>query len=70
MYEVTQYIGIAILGIFIWMCFEFWRAPYMDEKTGKILKPAKKLSDLFKKKKKTSGSYTDLEKFGRGRSKY
>jgi hypothetical protein len=70
MYEVTQYIGIAILGFFLWLSFEFWRAPMMDEKTGRILKPAKKLSDLFKKKKKSSGSYEDLEKLGRGRSKY
>jgi hypothetical protein len=70
MYEVTQYIGIAILGFFIWLSFEFWRAPMMDENTGRILKPGKKLSDLFKKKKKSSGSYEDLEKLGRGRSKY
>ena len=62
MYEVTQYIGIGILGTFIWLCFEMWRAPMMDEKTGRILKPGKKLSDLFKKKKKSSGSYEDLEK--------
>jgi hypothetical protein len=70
MYEITQCIGIGIVGTMIWVCFEFWRAPMMDEKTGKILKPAKKLSDLFKKKKKSSGSYKDLEKLGRGRSKY
>ena len=70
MYEVTQYFGIAILGFFVWLSFEFWRAPMMDENTGRILKPAKKLSDLFKKKKKSSGSYKDLEKLGRGRSKY
>jgi hypothetical protein len=70
MYETTQYIGIVILGFFIWLCFEFWRAPMMDENTGRILKPGKKLSDLFKKKKKSGGSYKDLEKFGRGRSKH
>ena len=70
MYEATQYIGVVILVVFCWMCFEFWRAPMMDENTGRILKPAKKLSDLFKKKKKSSGSYSDLEKLGRGRSKH
>ena len=70
MYEITQYIGIGILGTFIWIGFEMWRAPHMDEQTGKILKPVKKLSDLFKKKKKSSGSYKDLEKLGRGRSKH
>jgi len=28
-----------------------WKAPMMDEETGRIIKPEKKLSDLFKKKK-------------------
>lgn len=70
MYEITQYIGIGILGTFIWIGFEMWRAPHMDEQTDKILKPVKKLSDLFKKKKKSGGSYEDLEKSHRGRSKY
>jgi len=35
-------------GLFI--AFEMWRAPMMDERTGKIIKDGKKLSDLFKKK--------------------
>ena len=70
MYQLTSIIGIIILITFIWLCFEFWRAPMVDEYTGKTLRPAKKLSDLFKKKKKSSGSYADLEKLGRGRSKY
>jgi hypothetical protein len=35
----------------LWTAFEIYRAPMMDEKTGRIIKPGKKLSDLFKKKK-------------------
>jgi hypothetical protein len=34
----------------LWMAYEIWRAPMMDE-SGKVLKPGKKLSDLWKKKK-------------------
>ena len=60
---------IGLMVSVIWIAYEFWRAPHMDERTGTILKPAKTISDIFKKKK-TSGSYSDLEKKGRGRSKY
>jgi hypothetical protein len=50
MYELTKYIGIAILIFFVWLCYEFWRAPMMDETTGRIIKPAKTFKDLFKRK--------------------
>ena len=51
-------IGGAIYGIILgWVVFEFIRAPHMDEK-GNIIKKTK------------SGSYSDLEKLGRGRSKH
>ena len=50
MYIATQIIGCLIVLSTLWMCFEMWRAPYMDD-TGKITKEGKKLSDLFKKKK-------------------
>ena len=43
----TFIIGISIL---VWMPYEIWRAPMMDEFTGEIIEPTKKLSDLFKKK--------------------
>lgn len=53
-------IGGAIYGIILgWVVFEFWRAPHMNE-NGQIIK----------KTKKSSGSYKDLEKLGRGRSKH
>ena len=52
-------IGGAIYGIILgWVIFEFWNAPTMDEK-GNIINKTKK-----------SGSYDELEKLRRGRSKY
>jgi hypothetical protein len=54
MYEITQYIGIGIIGTGLWLGFEIWRAPLMEEQpdgSWKTIKPAKKLSDLFKRKK-------------------
>ena len=53
--EEIKIIGIIFLFTFIWMAFEFWRAPtYKENPNGKYteLKPTKKLSDLFKKRKK------------------
>ena len=56
---MTFYIIGAMYGcVLLWLIYEFWRAPYMDEK-GNIINKTKK-----------SGSYKALEKFGRGRSKY
>lgn len=40
--------GILLIVTFIWIAFEMYRAPMMDE-NGKIIKPGKKLSDLWKK---------------------
>jgi len=62
---MIQYIAIGMIGIGFWMAYEIYRAPMMDE-NGRITK----LKDLFKKKKKSGGSYEDLEKLKRGRSKY
>jgi hypothetical protein len=56
---MTFYIIGAMYGcVLLWLIYEFWRAPYMDEK-GNIINKTKK-----------SGSYKALEKLGRGRSKY
>ena len=55
MYELTQYIGIGILGTAIWIGFEIWRAPLYEElPNGKyrLIKEGKKLKDLFKRKQK------------------
>lgn len=41
-------IGLIIFIIIIWIGYELWRAPLMDD-DGNILKEGNKLSDLFKK---------------------
>jgi len=59
MVTMGWYIAGAIYGIILgWVVLEFFRAPQMDEK-GNIIK-----------NKKKSGSYDELEKLGRGRSKH
>jgi len=49
-YKDMIYIIIGIIGTILWMAFEMWRAPMMDD-NGRITKPGNKLSDLFKKKR-------------------
>lgn len=41
---------IAYLVFIIWMAYEVWRAPLVDDKDNIII-PPKKLRDLFKIKK-------------------
>ncbi len=47
----TELMGYVSFGIGLWISYEIWRAPMMDEETGRIIKPGKRLKDLFKKKK-------------------
>ena len=45
--------GIVFLLIFVWIAYEIWRAPLMEEtEDGRLItkRPTKKLSDLFKRK--------------------
>jgi hypothetical protein len=42
-------IGICMMISSFWIAYEIYRAPMMDE-NGRVTKPGKKLSDLFKKK--------------------
>jgi len=68
----TTIIGSVFILCFVWIAYEIWRAPLMEETDdGKLItkRPTKKLSDLFKKKEKT-GTFSDLEKYRRGRSKH
>lgn len=44
------YFIIGIIGTFLWIAFEFYRAPMMDENTGEVIKPGKKLSDIWRKR--------------------
>jgi len=48
---MIQYIAIGIIGTGLWMAYEIYRAPMMDD-NGKITKEGNKFSDLFKKKNK------------------
>ena len=42
------YFIIGIIGSIIWIGFEMYCAPMMDD-DGKITKPGKKISDLWRK---------------------
>ena len=48
---MIQYIAIGMIGTGLWMAYEIYRAPMMDD-NGNIIKEGNKLSDLFKKKNK------------------
>jgi hypothetical protein len=43
------YFIIGIVGTILWMAYEMYTAPMMDD-NGRITKPGKKLSDLFKRR--------------------
>jgi hypothetical protein len=44
------YFIIGIVGTTLWMVYEMYTSPMMDD-DGRITKPGNKLSDLFKKKR-------------------
>jgi hypothetical protein len=47
------YFVIGIIGTFLWLGYEMWRAPLLEEQedgTWKTIKPTKSLRNLFKKK--------------------
>jgi hypothetical protein len=46
---IMIYFIIGIIGTILWIAYEFYTAPMMDDE-GKITKSGKKLSDLFKRK--------------------
>ena len=48
---MIQYIAIGLIGTVLWMAYEIYRAPMMDD-NGNTTKEGKKISDLFKKKNK------------------
>jgi hypothetical protein len=52
---------IAIPVVILWMAYEIWRAPLMEETDhGRLIvkRPEKKFKDLFKSKKKNNESAT------------
>lgn len=47
------YFIIGIIGTSLWLAYEMWRAPMLEEKedgTWKTIKPTKSFKDLFKRK--------------------
>ena len=44
------YFIIGIVGTILWMAYEIYRAPTMDN-NGKVTKPGKKLKDLWQKRR-------------------
>jgi hypothetical protein len=49
---MIEYIAIGMIGTGLWIAYEIYRAPLMDDR-GNILKKGNKLSDLFNKKNKS-----------------
>ena len=48
--STSEIIGVCMMDSGLFIAYEMWRAPMMDD-NGKITKEGNKLSDLFKKKK-------------------
>lgn len=49
-----KYVGLILVITSIWMAYEIWRAPLMEETDdGKLItkRPTRKLSDLWRKRK-------------------
>ena len=46
------YIGVFFIVVSLWLAFEIWRAPVGEETEQgfKTIKPAKKFSDLWRKR--------------------
>jgi hypothetical protein len=69
--DILNILAIVLVLFAAWICFEAWRAPLMRENEDGSWTQIKPQRKLFKKQKsETAGSYKDLEKLGRGRSKY
>jgi hypothetical protein len=46
-------LGLILIFVGVWMAYEMWRAPLMEETAdGKLItkRPTRKLKDLFKRK--------------------
>ena len=49
-YSMSIILAIILISVVMWISYELWRVPLYDEETMKIIRPAKTLKDLFKKK--------------------
>ena len=43
-------LGLTLVFVGLWTAYEIYRAPMMDD-NGRITKPGKKLSDLWRKRR-------------------
>ena len=48
--STSEIIGLCMIASGLFIAFEMWRAPMMDD-NGRITEEGRKISDLFKKKK-------------------
>lgn len=48
--STIELIGLCMVCSGLFIAYEMWRAPMMDD-NGRITKEGRKISDLFKKKK-------------------
>ena len=48
--STSEIIGLCMIASGLFIAFEMWRAPMMDD-NGRITKEGRKISDLIKKKK-------------------
>ncbi len=44
-----KFFALFLIVSGLWMAFEIYRAPMMDE-SGRVIKPGKKLKDLWRKR--------------------
>jgi hypothetical protein len=44
-------LALVLIFVGLWVALEIYRAPMMDEQTGRIIKPGKKFSDLWRKRR-------------------
>lgn len=48
-----EIVGVLFVVYWMWVLYEWWRAPLLEEQpdgSWKTIKPTKKLKDLFKRK--------------------
>lgn len=48
--KTMKFVGLFLVISGLWIAFEMYRAPMMDE-SGRIIRPGKKLRDLWRKQK-------------------
>jgi len=50
--SIFKILGLIFVILWLWIIYELWRAPWIEEQPNgdrKIIRPVKKLSNLFKK---------------------